>query len=146
MDNEMMKWMKPFEKTFDQDFFKSFQHLFNQNQQNHHNLKVNLYEGINELLCVIFLPGVDNVENISLNVVGKGIEISGTLDIQFDNFKLIQKEFDNGEFSRLIELPYFVREDKVEARYKQGLLIVHLYKLLSNSKNENRISIQHIDE
>lgn len=143
----MTEWMKPFQKTFDQDFFRGFQHLFdNNNQQNSNlkvNLKVNLYEGYNEMLCVVFLPGIDNVNNISLKVHLNTIEVSGNIDVQFNNFKLTQREFENGDFKRVIQLPYAVRDDKVDATYKQGLLIIQLYKLLN--QNDQRISIKNLD-
>lgn len=146
MDREMMEWMKPFQKTFDQDFFRSFHHLFDQNNQQNDVLKVNLYEGHNEMLCVVFLPGIEDVENISLKVNLNTIEISGRFDFYFENFTQTQKEFNNGEFKREIQLPYIVREDKVDATYRNGLLIIHLYKQLSKKQNENRIMIKHIED
>ncbi|WP_084031653.1 Hsp20/alpha crystallin family protein [Anaerobacillus arseniciselenatis] len=146
MDRDMMEWMKPFQKTFDQDFFRNFNHLFDNNEQQNKNVKVNLYEGHNEMLCIVFLPGIENVEDISLTVHLNTIEIKGKLDVQFDNFTLTQKEFDNGDFKRTIQLPYVVREDKVDATYRNGLLIIHLYKQMSSKQNEHRINIKHIDE
>lgn len=143
MDRDMMEWMKPFQKTFEQDFFRGFQHIFDNNNQQKNNLKVNLYEGYNEMLCVVFLPGIENVDNISLKVHLNTIEISGNIDVQFNNFKLTQKEFENGDFKRVIQLPYAVRDDKVDATYKQGLLIIQLYKLLN--QNDQRISIKNVD-
>lgn len=138
-----MEWMKPFQKTFEQDFFRGFQHIFDNNNQQKNNVKVNLYEGYNEMLCVVFLPGIENVDNISLKVHLNTIEISGNIDVQFNNFKLTQKEFENGDFKRVIQLPYAVRDDKVDATYKQGLLITQLYKLLN--QNDQRISIKNVD-
>ncbi len=142
----MMEWMKPFQKTFDQDFLKNFQHLFEHNNERKNSLKVNLYEGHNELLCVVLLPGIENVDNISLNIHLNTLEISGNCDVHFDHFSLRQKEFELSDFKRVIQLPYVVREDKVDATYRNGLLIIHLYKQLSNKQNEHRINIKHIDE
>ncbi|WNF36229.1 Hsp20 family protein [Bacillaceae bacterium IKA-2] len=145
MDRDMMEWMKPFQKTFEQDFFKGFQHLINNNNNNQQNsnLQVNLYEGYNEMLCVVLLPGIENVDMVSLKVHLNTIEVSGNIDVQFNNFKLTQKEFQYGDFKRVIQLPYAVRNDKVDATYKQGLLIIQLYKLLN--QNDQRISIKNVE-
>ncbi len=139
-----MEWMKPFQKTFDQNFFKSFQHLF-ENKDNDHNIKVNIYEGINEMLCVIFIPGIKNVENINLYAQSNLLTVSGNINIEFPSFQLTQSEFHNGNFKRNITLPYPVRYDKVDAHYERGLLIIHLYRLLTPS-NEKQISIRNLEE
>lgn len=146
MNRDMMEWMKPFQKTFDQDFFRNFHQLFDHNDKQKQNVKINIYEGINELFCVIFAPGIDNVENVNVKVTGNTVEIDGNFNVQFDNFKLSHMEFENGDFQRIIQLPYAVREDKVDAVYKQGLLIIHLYKKLTIPENSNRILIKNVDE
>lgn len=138
--------MKPFQKTFDQNFFKSFHHLFDQNQNQYKEIKTNLYEGINEILCVIFLPGVRDVNTISLKVQGNTVSVSGYFNIEFEGFQATQQEFENGNFKRFIELPYPVREDKIGAEYKYGLLIIHLYRLLTAKTEDKRIPIKHIEE
>ncbi|UTW69102.1 Hsp20/alpha crystallin family protein [Anaerobacillus sp. HL2] len=77
---------------------------------------------------------MDNIENVNVKVNGNTVEIDGNLDVQFDNFNLTHMEFSNGEFQRTIQLSYSVREDKVDAVYKQGLLIIHLIKSLLHLK------------
>ncbi|RXI98210.1 Hsp20/alpha crystallin family protein [Anaerobacillus alkaliphilus] len=146
MDRELMEWMKPFQKTFDQNFFKSFHHLFDNSQEQNKEVKVNLYEGINEILCVVFLPGIKDVDTISLKVQGNIVSVGGYFNIEFENFRSTQQEFENANFKRVIELPYTVREDKVDAEYKHGLLIIHLYRLLTGQHQENRIPIKNLED
>lgn len=141
-----MEWMKPFQKTFDQNFFKNFHHLFENSNQQNHDIKVNIYEGNNELLCVVFLPGIKNVETITLKVQGNTVDVSGYFQVEFEHFQLTQKEVDSGNFKRIIQLPYAIREDKVNAQYKHGLLIVHLHRLMNVKQSDYRIPIKGEEE
>lgn len=143
MEREMMEWMKPFQQTFNQDFFRSFHHLFEKQEENF-SPKINLYEGNNELFCLIFLPGLTDIDHVLLNVYGQTLEISGNYSLGYEIYKNIQTEVSEGEFKRTIELPYPVREDKVDAKYKYGVLEVHLYKLLNNLHKPQRIPIENV--
>ena len=55
---------------------------------------------------------------------------------------MIQEEIVQGTFHRIIELPYHVRQDKIQARYKNGLVWIELYKDVEFEKNLKLINIE----
>ncbi|UCZ51457.1 Hsp20/alpha crystallin family protein [Bacillus shivajii] len=150
MDHFFNELNKHFEGTFGKDFMNNFENLFEKIEQQqvsqylNLNPKYNLYESENELICVMILPGLEKLENIKLKVSENIIQVRGTFKLQFTGFRLVKEELSEGEYKREIELPYAVREDKVDASYKRGLLIIHLHRLLSKEVH-NEIFIQDLD-
>ncbi|MFD2510493.1 Hsp20/alpha crystallin family protein [Halalkalibacter alkalisediminis] len=140
MDFYSNEWSKPFKHIFEDEFWGKFNQYFNGagNQP-----KANIYESGNELICTFFLPGIKSVEDIRLNVYESVLEVSGVINLEYNGFRLIHEEQQQGSFKRTLELPFPVRKDKVEASYKRGLLAVHLFRLIPN-KSTQAISI--IDE
>ncbi len=71
------------------------------------------------------LPGV-KMEELDLTVHGKTITIKGSRkDVQEDSH-YVRRERPDGEFSRMIELPYQIDGSKVEAKMRDGLLQIRL--------------------
>ncbi|WP_088105443.1 Hsp20/alpha crystallin family protein [Halalkalibacter urbisdiaboli] len=135
MDNFSNEWSKPFRRFFDDEFWGKFDHYFNGigNQP-----LVNVYESENELICNVCLPGLKKVDDIRLNVVNQNtLEISCTINLEYKGFRLIQEEINQGVINRTINLPFSVRNDKIEASYKRGLLTVHLFRLIPNNDNKS---------
>ncbi|WP_227936818.1 Hsp20/alpha crystallin family protein [Alkalihalobacillus deserti] len=138
MEFHSNEWKKPFKSIFEDEFWGKFNNYFSEvgNEP-----RVNIYESRNELLCTVFLPGIESVDDIRLNIHDNVLEVSGVLNLDFSGFSLIHEEQHQGAFKRAIELPFSVRKDKVEASYKRGILAVHLFRLFS-SKNSQTILIK----
>ncbi|MFC0470356.1 Hsp20/alpha crystallin family protein [Halalkalibacter kiskunsagensis] len=133
-------WNHPIKSHFQDDFWKNFQNVFNGNDQQ---TRVNLYQAGHELKCLLFLPGIKKVEDIYLNVSDNTLEVSGNNIQEHSGFQLIQQEFSQGPFKRIIELPFPVRKDKIDASYSRGIVTVHLYRLIpDNNKGQKGIMIR----
>jgi HSP20 family protein len=124
-------WNHPFKSPFQDEFWNNFQSAFNGNDQQP---RVNIYQAGHELKCIIFLPGVKKVEDIFLNVSENTLEVSGNNSQEHSGFQLIQQEIPQGPFKRIIELPFPVRKDKIDASYNRGLVTIHLYRLIPENK------------
>ncbi|WP_246942876.1 Hsp20/alpha crystallin family protein [Bacillus pinisoli] len=138
---DFANWKDQFHGFFGDDFWKNFDGIF----QNHLT-QYNLYQGDNELLCVINIPGIDQLDDIDLFVNQNTLEVEGKINLNFKGFKLVQEGIFQGKFKREIELPYQVREDRMEASYKHGLLMIHLHKLIPADGKKNKVKIKKIED
>ncbi len=71
------------------------------------------------------LPGV-KMEELDLTVHGKTITIKGSRKEVQEDSHYVRRERPDGEFSRMIELPYQIDGSKVEAKMRDGLLQIRL--------------------
>lgn len=89
------------------------------------------------------LPGVDpkevevNLTGLTLTVKGEKKEERGE---KTENIHRIERYF--GSFSRSITLPCEVKEDKIEATFKDGVLNLKLPKAESSKKRSIKIDIK----
>lgn len=142
LDYYSHQWSKPMQRFFEDDFLGNFNSFFNGMIQQP---RANLYESENELICAIFLPGIKKVEDIHLTIDERTIEVSGTSNLEYNGFRLNQEEIYQGEFKRVMELPYPVRQDKSEASYQRGILTVHLYRLIPDNKSTHGVTVRDED-
>ena len=124
------------------DFFSEFQGMVN-NANN--GARVNIYESGNELICTFALPGL-KLEDVDIYAYQRTLEIRATQHIDYKGFRLIQEEIAQGPLKRTIELPYPVRDDKVEATYRGGMLIIHLHRLIQSNQIKKKINVANLDE
>jgi len=77
---------------------------------------------------ILELAGVPR-QNVRVRLKGKFLEISGRRDPPREIGDAIyhRAEIFFGEFRRLIELPWDADDARVDARYREGLLEIHLY-------------------
>ncbi|WP_216828686.1 Hsp20/alpha crystallin family protein [Alkalihalobacterium elongatum] len=134
-------WQKMIPKFLGDDFFSNFDQVNFQNV----GTKVNIYENGNELLCVFALPGL-KLEDVDIYSYERTLEVRGTIHSNFNGYRLIQEEFPQGPFKRTIELPFPVREDKMDASFQRGLLIIHLHRLIKPNQMKQKIKIKNLDE
>ena len=87
---------------------------------------VNIYGNENELTVLAELPGVCK-ENIDLTVHGDKLTIEGKRKKEELKEKVIHREErGQGKFIRTFRLPYEVENDKVAAKYNNGILEITL--------------------
>ena len=79
-------WNKPFQKFFEDDFLGNFDQYFNGMGQQP---RANVYESGNELICLINLPGIKKVEDITLNVYDSLLEVSGHSTLDYTGYRPI---------------------------------------------------------
>jgi HSP20 family protein len=80
------------------------------------------------LVITAQLPGVDKKE-VELTVLGDTLTISGEKKLPAEeDVTYIRHERPHGTFRRLIDLPYSIAQDKINASYKDGVLTITLPK------------------
>jgi len=89
------------------------------------------------------LPGLEE-KDISLSLRDDLLILSGERSVSEETRKknLYRAERAYGAFSRTIRLPYPVDEDKVEAKFKNGVLTVQLPKSGDAKSRERKIKIK----
>lgn len=103
---------------------------------------INLYEDQDNLYLEALAPGADpgsfNISAVddALTISGEKPRVAG--DVKPEAFH--REERAAGKFVRNIELPVDIDEDKVNAQYKNGLLLVTLPK--SEKAKPRQISVQ----
>jgi HSP20 family protein len=139
IDN-MNQWKKHMQQFMNNEkFFMDFQEMFENFPQ------ANLYKTENECILVINLPGINNVKDINIHANYRTIEVSGKITCHYEGYQLVQSELFTGEFNRTFELPYPIREDKIEANYHRGLLIIQLYRSFPKDKS-SYVSVKSIGD
>ena len=75
------------------------------------------------------LPGI-KPESIDINVTGDSISINGerVIEDEGENVSYHRSEREGGYFRRVLNLPYKVESDNIEAKYRDGILTIILPK------------------
>jgi len=102
---------------------------------------VNVWEDDNALHAELDLPDVD-ASKLEINVTeGNRLSIQGERKApEITGATWVRQERPFGTFARLIELPYVVDADKVDASYEHGVLRVTLPK--SEAAKPRRITVK----
>ena len=90
---------------------------------------VDIYETTDSIVLNVELPGVTK-EDISLEVKDSTLTIRGEKklekDVSEENFHRMERTY--GSFTRAFTLPSTVQQDKVKAKFRDGILEVRLPK------------------
>lgn len=92
--------------------------------------KVDIMESQTELVAICEVPGIDNNEQIHINVTDNVLTITGTT-LRWKESKdeaMHRWERYKGNFTRSVSLPLPVKANELRATYKNGLLKVHMPK------------------
>jgi HSP20 family protein len=88
---------------------------------------LNVWSGEEGAVVTAEIPGVDP-NDIDITVVGETLTVKG--DRKREGFpegtKYHRRERAYGDFSRTIQLPFQVDQEKVEAKFKNGILSIEL--------------------
>ena len=109
---------------------RDMNHLFSNfhgNREEREFPQFNVWEDMNGLLLTTELPGVEP-DDIEIMVVGDTLTLKGNKKAPEKGEKdsYFQKELFYGDFSRSVKLPYRVNPEKVEAKFKNGVLTISL--------------------
>lgn len=88
---------------------------------------IDIIDQTDRILIKAELPGVDK-DSLDLSILDNTLTISGEKKLPGENLSYVRHERPHGRFRRHIDLPYSVATDKVEAKYKDGILTVILPK------------------
>jgi len=86
---------------------------------------VNLYEKDDNIEVAVIAPGIKG-EGINLQLVDNRLTIEIEKKSDYIDKAYIRKERDFGAFKKVVELPYRVDPNKIDANMKGGILTVKL--------------------
>ncbi|MBN2403565.1 MAG: Hsp20/alpha crystallin family protein [Spirochaetes bacterium] len=86
---------------------------------------VNLYENNDDIHVAVIAPGV-KAEDINLQLINNRLTIDTEKKSDYLDKPYIRKERNFGAFKKVVELPYRVDPNKIEASMKDGILTVKL--------------------
>ena len=90
---------------------------------------LDLLETESSLVAEVEIPGIDP-DNIDISITAEMLIVTGEKGKEAEDtgktYHLVERTY--GRFSRSIRLPTTVNPDEVEARYKDGILLITLSK------------------
>jgi HSP20 family protein len=105
--------------------------------------RIDVRETDNEIIIAAELPGT-NEKDISLTLQNGVLTIQGEKKVEHDeekeNYRVMERSY--GSFQRSLRLPDTIDEDKVEARFENGVLTVSLPKHAHAVGTQRRIEIK----
>ncbi|WP_058306189.1 Hsp20/alpha crystallin family protein [Gracilibacillus massiliensis] len=137
----MHEWKNNLDQFFGGNFWDDFEHIIKPPIP-----AVNIYELDNELVVYVNLPGIKDRKQVKVFVDSNILELKGSLFPVQTSGKLIKQEILQGDFSRQIDLPFPVRQDRINASLKQGMMTIHLHRLIQDQKKKNAIEIDEFEE
>jgi len=90
---------------------------------------VELREGRDEIVVTVDLPFVRK-EDVSVYVTERYLEIEAKMsrEITFERWSIMRRELSFNSYQRRLRLPAEVKPEEVRARFRGGLLTIHLPK------------------
>lgn len=130
-------------RELDRVFPDGFTSLFNKSDAGI-GFPIDLHETDNEIVATCNLPGIENREDLHIDVENNILSVSGIVqksqDIKEDQIHRQERYF--GRFQRSVSLPASVNGDGVTATYKNGVLEIHIPKQKEASKNRINVDFQ----
>jgi HSP20 family protein len=104
---------------------------------------VDIDETDKELVVTAELPGVSD-KDVEVSLAGDILTIKGDKKAEHEekngNSYYMERRF--GSFSRSVRLPFEVRDEKVDAKFKDGVLTIHLPKPAELQRSVRRIEVK----
>lgn len=104
--------------------------------------RAELLDSAEHLTLRVGLPGI-NAKEIDIDVTRESVTISGSrqAEKQSDDQRYYWSEFSYGKFHRTFSLPVAVRNDLVQAEYRDGVLTLTLPKVEEASKKVVKVKL-----
>ena len=104
---------------------------------------VNIHSNSNEIILTAELPGVVAPEDIDISVEQGQLTIKGEkkTNKESKDDKCHRRERFQGKFSRSFRLPFDVNNEKVTAKYHNGLLVINLPRLEETKPKKIKVSV-----
>ena len=104
---------------------------------------LDMHESADELIVTVEVPGLTK-DNLSIELVGSRLMLRGEKKVsrkQKGSGGSYLSECSYGSFARSVQLPYNVKEDKINADLKNGLLTIRMPKSDPEKKRLCRLTI-----
>ena len=88
---------------------------------------INVWSGQRDVIFTAEIPGIDP-STFDISVIGDTLTVSGIVnpEILKEGESYSRQERGYGHFKRILQLPFHVNADKVEAKYERGILRIIL--------------------
>ncbi|MDR2861820.1 MAG: Hsp20/alpha crystallin family protein [Syntrophobacterales bacterium] len=101
---------------------------------------INVWSGEDNAIVTAEMPGIDP-SVLDISVIGDTLTISGKIEPEEIKGGVYHRQERNyGYFKRILQLPFHVNAEKVEARYENGILQVKLPR--SEDDKPRKVMIQ----
>ena len=101
---------------------------------------INIFEKNGDLILVAELPGIKK-EDLQLQVKENTLRLAGERILNYgENISYHRIERNSSKFDRTLKLPIKVASDQVEAKYKDGILVISLPR--AEADKPRQITIQ----
>ncbi|RKQ34604.1 Hsp20/alpha crystallin family protein [Oceanobacillus halophilus] len=138
---QMTDWKKNMDHFFGENFWNEFEGIIKPNIP-----QINMYQTDHEILCMVNMPGMQNLNQLDIFVNYTTLELKGNIDLEQANGTVIKEEILQGVFNREINLPFPVRADKINATYRNGLVFIQLHRLISDKSKKNKVEVQFMED
>ncbi|WP_164670151.1 Hsp20/alpha crystallin family protein [Virgibacillus doumboii] len=138
---QMTDWKKNMDHFFGDQFWNEFENVIKPAIP-----QINIYQYDHELICIVNIPGLTDLNKVDIFVDYATLELKGVIDVAYTGGTVVKEEILQGVFEREVSLPFPVRKDKINATYKDGLVFIHLHRLISDESGRNKVSIELMDE
>jgi len=103
---------------------------------------VEMHENGDAVYLKLEVPGID-AKDLDVQVTAEAVSISGQrqAETKTDQKGVTRSEFRYGKFQRVIPLPTRIQNDKVEANYKDGILMLTLPKAEAEKTKVVKVNI-----
>ena len=120
--------MLPLRDAFDRLFEGAFTPVYGDGAASSGAIPTNVWETGEGYQVALLVPGVDP-ESVEVTALRNTITVSGALELnQPEGARAIWQEFGPSQFRRQIGLPADVDSEKVQAAYKNGVLLLTVPK------------------
>lgn len=104
---------------------------------------IDVYESLDELLIEIEIPGV-MPEDVNVEVIGNTLRISGIKNdpLLSGGVRYVRMERSFGKFARELEIPERFNLEKIDAKFKDGVLTIKIARGDNKAEMVRRIELK----
>ncbi|WLD93293.1 Hsp20/alpha crystallin family protein [Alkalihalobacillus sp. AL-G] len=129
-----MNWSnysKDVDNVLGEDFWNDLHHVIPKRGPS-----FDMYETDTEGVIVFELPGLRSIQDIHIKQNGTQLVLQGNIAYPYPvkPEELSHNERFTGEFKRIVSVPFHYNPEHVKARYKNGLLEIHIQKAASEDE------------
>lgn len=120
--------MLPLSAAFDRLFQTALTPVGGSNGETGTKIATNIWETGDAYQIALLVPGA-HPDNVEVTALGNTITVAGSIEVgQPEGAKSVWQEFGPSQFRRQIGLPSEVNSDRIEAAYRNGVLLLTVPK------------------
>lgn len=130
------RYLETMRRNFNRFFSNEFPSLFAHMDEHMGMPRIDMHETESEYIVSCDIPGLERKEDVHIDVHNHVLTISGTIqrNQHIKEEQMHRRERFFGRFQRSITLPSDAAADNIKATYKNGVLDIHIPKMMSDQK------------